>query len=395
MIRELYFKKLLKHKDRHIIKVVTGIRRSGKSVLLKQFSEYLQESGVSADRIIFINLEDVRNQHLLDYYALHEYVLEKVRDNGRYYVFLDEIQLVLEFQKAVDSLFLRENIDLYITGSNAYILSGELATLLSGRYVEIKIYPFSFKEYVDYTGEEVLSAWTRYFTWGGFPYVAKIDDEEICRDYLSGIYNTVLLKDIVSRNQVRDVPMLEAVVKYLVDSVGNPISAKKIVGTMISAGRKVSPSTVDGFIQGLLDALLMYKADRYDIKGKLYLKTLGKYYVADIGIRQLLIGSRYKDYGHVLENIVYLELKRRGYQIYVGKLDNLEIDFVAEKSGILEYYQVTASLLEQSTYQQEITPLRKIKDDYHKFILTMDEIPANDDGIEIINIRKWLLGDIA
>lgn len=391
LIRDRYFNKLLKHRDKHIIKVITGIRRAGKSVLLRQFGEYLQENGVKESNIIFINFEHIKNQNLMEYHALHEFILRNVNEVDKYYIFLDEIQLVPEFQKAVNSLFLYENLDIYITGSNAYMLSGELATLLSGRYVEIKVMPFSFAEYIAWTGLEKHEAWNRYFTWGGLPYISKIDDEDERIDYLSGIYNTVLLKDIVSRNQIRDVVMLEAVAKLMFDSIGNPISAKKITGTMVSTGRKIASSTVEGFVKSLQDALLLYKAERYDIKGKMYLKTLGKYYAADMGLRQLLIGSRYKDYGHILENIVYLELIRRGYRVYVGKLDTLEIDFVAEKSGILEYYQVSMTLIDEATYEREIKPLKKIKNDYHKFILTLDEIPANDDGIEILNVRDWLL----
>lgn len=389
--RELYLKKLQRHQDKHIIKVVTGMRRAGKSVLLRQFSENLIANGVQSSNIITINFENINNQHLMEYHALHEHILSRINEEDRYYIFLDEIQLVPEFQKAVNSLFLRENLDIYITGSNAYMLSGELATLLSGRYVEIKVMTFSFAEYLAWSGEDKNVAWNKYFSWGGFPYLSRLNSEEEAREYLSGIYNTVLLKDIVTRNQVRDVTVLEAVAKFMFDSIGNPISAKKIENTIVSSGRKISSSTIDGFVRSLQNAFLLYKAERYDIKGKMYLKTLGKYYAADLGLRQLLIGNRYKDYGHVLENIVYLELIRRDYKVYVGKLENLEIDFVAEKKGILEYYQVSMTLMEPTTYEREITPLKKVKNDYHKFILTMDEFPANDEGIEILNVRDWLL----
>ena len=329
--RKHYLEKLKKLRDQQIIKVVTGVRRCGKSTLLKQFQAYLLETGISKEQIIDINFEDVSNEHLLEYHALHDYVTGLLQPGKMTYIFLDEIQNVPDFQKAVDSLFIRENTDIYITGSNAHLLSGDLATLLSGRYIEIPMLPLSFAEYTELSGLEPRTAWRNYFQNGGFPYAVQITDADIRHDYLDGIYHTVLLKDVAARKRINDIGLLESVVKFMFDNIGNIVSSKKIADSLTSFGRKTTSVTAENYVTALTDAFILYKAERYDVQGKQHLKSLEKYYIVDIGLRSLLLGNRGRDVGHVLENIVYLELLRRGYHVCIGKVGDLEIDFVAER----------------------------------------------------------------
>jgi len=389
--RKQYMEKLIKMKDKKIIKVVSGIRRCGKSTLLLMFRNYLLRSGATESQIIAVNFEDLANESLLDYRKLHEYVTERLIPGKMTYVFLDEIQNVPEFQKAVDSLFIRENVDVYITGSNAQMLSGELATLLSGRYIEISMLPLSFAEYFEMVGGDKREAWNRYFVNGGFPYIATIEDEDIRKDYLQGIYNTVLLKDVVARKRISDIPLLESVIKFLFDNIGSIVSSKKIADSLTSYGRKTTSVTVDNYIDALTGAFVLYKAGRYDVKGKMHLKSLEKYYLVDVGLRRLLLGDKNADIGHILENIVYLELLRRGYSVDIGKVDDKEIDFVATIGGDRIYYQVSASVLDPSTFEREIAPMRKLSDHYPKFIISMDELPMSEDGIKQVNIVDFLL----
>lgn len=389
--RRKYLEKLTKLKEKQMIKVITGVRRCGKSTLMQQFREELERSGVRREQMISINLEDLANESLLDYRELYRYVVERCIPGEMTYVFLDEIQLVPQFQKAVDSLFLKENMDIYVTGSNAHMLSGELATLLSGRYVEIQMLPLSFAEYFELVGGEKRDAWNTYFKNGGFPYASFLEDEEVHRDYLLGIYHTVLLKDVVARKNVSDVSLLESVIKFLFDNVGNIVSSKKIADSLNSYGRKTTSATVEHYISALEEAFILYRAGRYDVKGKQYLKSLEKYYLVDVGLRRLLLGDQYADIGHVLENIVYLELLRRGYTVSIGKLGTLEIDFVAQMGAERIYYQVSASILDKATYAREMEPLKKTADHYPKCIITMDEIPMCEDGIRQINIIDFLL----
>jgi hypothetical protein len=393
VIRRQYIEKLKKLKDKQIIKVVTGVRRCGKSTLLKQFRDHLKECGVEDERIISVNFEDIGNEYLLDYKKLHSYVTERLVEGRMTYVFLDEIQAVPQFQKAVDSLFIKENVDIYITGSNAYMLSGELATLLSGRYIELKMLPLSFAEYYELTGGDKRSAWNRYFKNGGFPYTAYIEDEDIYSDYLMGIYTTVLLKDIVARKKINDVQMLESVIRFLFDNIGNIVSSKKIADSLTSYGRKTTAVTVENYINSLMESFILYKAGRYDIKGKQHLRSLEKYYLVDVGLRRLLLGNSNSDVGHILENIVYLELIRRGYKVSIGKIGNLEIDFIAEKNGDRIYYQVSLSILDSNTYQRELEPLKKVNDNYPKYIITTDELTMGEDGITQINVIDFLLDE--
>ena len=389
--RKQYMEKLIKMKDKKIIKVVTGIRRCGKSTLLLMFRNYLKECSIEDSQIISVNFEDVVNEPLLDYRKLHEFVIERLNPDKMTYVFLDEIQNVPEFQKAVDSFFIKDNVDVYITGSNAQMLSGELATLLSGRYVEISMLPLSFAEYYEMVGGDKRDAWNGYFKNGGFPYTAAIEDEDIRRDYLMGIYNTVLLKDVVARKRISDIPLLESVIRFLFDNIGNIVSSKKIADSLTSYGRKTTSVTVENYIEALTGAFVLYKAGRYDIKGKLHLKSLEKYYLVDVGLRRMLLGDKNADIGRILENIVYLELLRRGYTVDIGKVDNKEIDFIAMIGGDKIYYQVSASILDPTTFEREIAPLKRVSDHYPKFILSMDEFPMSEDGIKQVNIVDFLL----
>lgn len=389
--RKQYLEKLKKLQSKQVIKVVTGVRRCGKSTLLMQFRKYLEQNGTDIQQMISINFEDIENEHLLEYHSLHKYITERLVSGKMTYIFLDEIQNVPDFQKAIDSLYIRENTDIYITGSNAHMLSGELATLLSGRYVEIPMLPLSFAEYYELSGTDRRTAWNEYFQNGGFPYAVQIEDEEIRRDYLNGIYSTVLLKDIVGRKKVQNVQLMESVIRFLFDNIGNIVSSKKIADSLTSFGRKTTSVTVENYINALMESFILYKAERYDIRGKQYLKSLEKYYIVDVGLRRLLLGDKNRDIGHILENIVYLELIRRGFKVSIGKVGELEIDFVAEIGGEKIYYQVSASVLDSVTFEREITPLKRVNDNYPKFIITMDEIPMNEDGIKIINIVDFLM----
>ncbi len=389
--RTQYLEKLIKMRDKKIIKVVTGIRRCGKSTLLSMYRDYLKESGIEDDQIISVNFEDVANEFLLDYRKLHEYVTDRLNPNKMTYVFLDEIQNVPEFQKAVDSIFIKDNVDVYITGSNAQLLSGELATLLSGRYIEISMLPLSFAEYFELVGGDKRDAWNGYFRNGGFPYAAGIEDEHIRREYLMAIYNAVLLKDVVAIKRISDISLLESVIRFLFDNIGNTVSSNKIADSLTSYGRKTTSVTVENYIEALIASFVLYRAGRYDVKGKHHLKSLEKYYIVDIGLRRMLLGDANADIGHILENIVYLELLRRGYAVSIGKVDDQEIDFVATIGGDRIYYQVSASIIDPTTFAREIAPLKKIADHYPKYIISMDELPMSNDGIKQVNIVDFLL----
>lgn len=389
--RQQFLDKLIKTKDTQIIKVITGVRRCGKSTLLMQFRNHLKTCGIDNSQIVAINFEDMAYEHLLDYKALYNYINEQLVPDKMTYIFLDEVQNVPNFQKAVDSLFIKDNVDIYITGSNAYMLSGELATLLSGRYLEIQMLPLSFAEYYELVGGDRRDAWKAYFHNGGFPYAAQIKEDDIRKDYLSGIYSTVLLKDIVARKKIQDVPLLESIIKFLFDNIGNIVSSKKIADSLTSFGRKTNPVTVENYIEALMESFILYKTGRYDIKGKQHLKSLEKYYLVDVGLRHILLGNKNSDIGHILENIVYLELIRKGYSVSIGKIGDLEVDFIAEADGDRIYYQVAASVLDPNTFAREIAPLQKIPDHYSKYIISMDEIPMVENGIKQINIVDFLL----
>lgn len=394
--RPTYLKFLVDWKDHEVIKVVSGIRRCGKSTLFELYKDYLMQNGVEENQIISINFEDADNEYLCDYKSLYNYVKDKMLKDKKNYIFLDEIQHVVDFQKAVDSLFIKKNADVYITGSNAYFMSGELATLLTGRYVELKMLPLSFKEYYNaidtskLTKEEVYA---KYITNSSFPYTANLADKNQVRIYLDGIFNTVVLNDIMARNKIADVSMLKSVISFMFDNIGNPTSAKKIADTMTSMNRKISNHTVENYLSAITDSLLMYKVGRYDIKGKQYLQMLDKYYLSDVGLRYYLLGSNNIDRGRILENVVYLELLRRGYEIYVGKLGQAEVDFITKDlNGNIQYYQVSYSVKDDKTLLRELEPLKNIQDHNPKFLLTMDNEPnTSHNGIQQINVLNWLL----
>lgn len=395
--RKEYLDKLIAFKDKQIIKIITGIRRCGKSTMMEIFQNYLIKNGVSKDRIIHINLEDMDYLELLDYQKLYAYIKERLSDNEKTYVFLDEIQNVKDFHRVIDSLFIKKNVDLYVTGSNSNLLSGEIATLISGRYIEIAMLPLSFKEYVLSTGNtfELERKYVDYLENSSFPYVLEMQDQpKYIKDYLSSLVDTIILKDIVGRNKITDVMMLKSVIKFVFDNIGNQLSSKKIADTMTSMGRKVDSRTIEKYLEALLNSYVIYEAKRYNIKGKEYLKTLEKYYVVDIGLRYALLGNSSLDVGHILENVVYLELLRRGYDVSIGKIDNLEVDFVANNGKTIEYYQVSATVRDKDTLQRELRSLERINDYYAKTLLTLDNDPDTDyNGIRKINALKWLLGE--
>lgn len=391
--RPQYLEELIRFKDKKLIKVITGIRRCGKSTLFELFKEHLRKEGVAPERIISVNLESADYYDIGDFKALYKEVKSRLTSEETHYVFLDEVQLVPDFQRACDSLYILDNVDLYITGSNAKLLSGELATLLSGRYVEIKMLPLSFSEYISAVGSTDLSRKYRdYILNGSFPYILELSERKDILSYLDGIYSSIVLKDIVSRKKISDVPMLENVIRFMFDNIGNLCSVNKIANTLKSSGKKVSAHTVENYLQALCESFVLYKAGRYDIKGKQLLQSGDKYYLSDIGLRYYLLGTKPADMGHILENVVYLELYRRGYEIYVGKQQDTEIDFIAVNAYGQEYYQVALSVREESTLRRELAPLEAISDHNPKILLTLDDDPpVNYNGIRQINALEWLL----
>ncbi len=377
--RKEYLEKLKKWKDKDLIKVITGIRRCGKSTLFELYIDYLKSIGIEDNHIISVNLENPDNE-FDTYKELYKYVKEQIKDKKQYYVFLDEVQKVSDFQKAVDGLYIMKNVDVYITGSNAYLLSGELATLLTGRYIEIKMYPLSFKEYLNYINRS------------SFPYALKLEEESEIDDYLDALYNTIIVKDIGLRKKIADTTMLRTVARFMFNNIGNCLSIKKIADTLTSDGRSISVHTVESYLESLVESYVFNKVSRFDIKGKQYLQSGEKYYATDVTMRYALLGRRNIDVGHILENIVYLELIRRGYKVYIGKAGEKEIDFVAENKEGFTYFQVAYTTREKATLERELTPLQDINDHYPKYILTMDIDPIADyDGIKKVNVLDWLL----
>lgn len=394
-IRKSYIDQLIGFKDKKLIKVITGIRRCGKSTLLEMYQDWLLQNGTDREQIISINFEDPDYEELCDYKKLYDYLKSKLIDRKYTYIFLDEIQNVKDFQKAVDGLYIKKDVDIYITGSNAYFMSGELATLLSGRYVEIKMLPLSFVEYMSVYPErkDLDNMYRQYIETSSFPYVLELrGDKRNIKEYLRGVYNTVVLKDVVSRKNINDVSILDSVIKFMFDNIGNITSPKKISDYLTSKGRKVSNHTVENYLSALSDCFILYPVSRYDIKGKKYLEINKKYYIPDIGLRYFLLGSRYVDSGHILENVVYLELMRRGYDVFVGKSGKNEVDFVALKDGNTEYYQVSQSVYNSNVLERELASLETIKDHNSKYLLTMDNIPnVSHNGIKQIYVLDWLM----
>lgn len=397
--RKEYLDKLISWRDKQIIKVVSGVRRCGKSTLFSIYKNYLLENGVESEQIISVNFEDLDFEHLDNYKALYEFIRSRLVADKMNYIFLDEVQHCENFQKAVDSLFIKENCDVYITGSNAYFMSGELATLLSGRYVELKMLPLSFSEFIQglseaYSGLSENEKFNMYVEYGSFPFLLRYENFGVeSKVYLNDIYNTILLNDVVKRLKINDSVTLDNVSKFLLNNIGNRVSASKIANTMTSAGKKIDLRTVEKYISGLCDSLLLYKAPRYNIRGKQFLTTNSKYYAVDTGIRNMLSKSSASDIGHILENIVFLELKRRYNNVYVGDVEDGEVDFVVLDDGNTEYYQVCATALDEDTLKRELKPFYKLPDNYPKYLLTLDVVFAsgNIDGIQKKNVIEWLL----
>ena len=398
--RDLYLKQLIQLKDKPLIKVISGIRRCGKSSLLTLLESHLLKEGISSNRILRMNFESFEFDEIKNYKDLYQYIEENLdAAQDKCYILLDEVQQVQDWEKGVNALLVDFDVDIYITGSNAYLLSSELSTLLSGRYVEIKMQPLSFKEYLafseDISEEGLENAFNKYLEFGGLPAVVQLlEFPEAANAFLSGIYTTVIMKDVIQRNEVRDPALLESLIKYLASNVGSIVSYKKISDYLTSSGRKTSSMTIENYIRMLESAYIVYRARRYDLKGKQILKTLEKFYIVDMGIRNQLTGLRNTDYGHTLENVVFFELLRRGYVVNIGKNDSLEIDFVATKPKEKLYIQVSASILDDSTRNRELRPLSAIHDSYPKYILTMDRSIITDiEGIKVVNIIDFLLSE--
>lgn len=401
--RKEYLDQLIQWKDEQVIKVVTGIRRCGKSTLLTQYQSWLKDSGISENQIISVNFEELEYEELLDYKKLYEYLKARLVSGAKTYIFLDEIQKVPAFEKVVDSLYVKPDVDIYITGSNAYMLSGDLATLLTGRYVEIKMLPLSFREFLSITDLEKERGFAEYLKTGGLPYLAVMDrTPQKVETYLEGIYNTVIVRDIEdrqarkesdpSKRKITDIALLKSIAKYLASVVGSPISIRSITDYLISSGRKISPNTVNDYVEALTESFIFYSADRFDIVGKQLLKVNKKMYIVDLGLRNHILPRRNYDLGFSLENIVYFELLRRGYKVMIGKVGNTEVDFVAEKQGAYTYVQVTADMTAEETFEREMRPLTLIRDNYEKIILTADHLTlGNYNGIQVKNLVDWLL----
>ena len=402
--RKEYLDQLIQWKDEQVIKVVTGIRRCGKSTLLTQYQDWLKGSGISGEQIVSINFEELEYEELLDYKKLYAYLKARLVSGAKTYIFLDEIQKVAAFEKVVDSLYVKPDVDIYITGSNAYMLSGDLATLLTGRYVEIKMLPLSFREFLAVTNLDQDRGFAEYLRTGGLPYLAVMDrTPQKVETYLEGIYNTVIVRDIEdrqarkesdpSKRKVTDITLLKTIAKYLASVVGSPISIRGITEYLISSGRKVSPNTVDNYVEVLTESFIFYPAERFDIVGKQLLKVNKKMYIVDLGLRNHILPRRNYDLGFSLENMVYFELLRRGYKVMIGKVGNTEVDFVAEKQGAYTYFQVTADMTAEETFEREMRPLTLIRDNYEKIVLTADHLTVgNYNGILVKNLSDWLLG---
>ncbi len=400
--RKEYLEKLLSWKDEQVIKVVTGIRRCGKSTLLAQYQQYLLQSGVGSEQMISINFEELEYEHLLNYKALYQYISERLCPDKTNYIFLDEVQKVESFEKVVDSLHVKNNTDIYITGSNAYLLSGDLATLLTGRYVEISLLPLSFREYLELAELPVERAFAEYMRTGGFPYISVMDrtDEKI-DSYLEGIYNTVIVRDIEDRQsrkesdsgkrKITDITLLKTIARFLASVIGSPVSIRNVANYLAASGRKVSTNTVSDYMEALQESFIFYPVERFDIAGKHLLNSNRKWYMVDLGLRNHILPRKSYDLGFSIENIVFFELMRRGYHVTVGKYGNTEVDFVAKKNGVFTYFQVTADMTAEETFQREISPLQEIRDNYEKIILTMDRFTiGNYEGIQVINVLDWL-----
>lgn len=394
--RKAYLDKLISFKDKSLIKVITGVRRCGKSTIMEIYRDWLRANGVTPGQIVYLNFEDYDFYDLRDPRKLHQYIIPLIQQDRMTYIFFDEIQHVRDFPDVINSINLRPTVDLYVTGSNAYMLSSEIATLLSGRYVEIAMLPLSFGEYVEGIGgtDHLPQAYAEYIGKSSFPYTLELDSAAEVTDYLNGLYNTIVVKDVMSRKKLSDVMMLESVIRFMADNIGNMLSTKRIADIMTADGRKIDQKTVERYLASLCETFFVYEAKRYNIKGRQLLKTLGKYYLVDVGLRKMLLGSRSFDAGRILENVVYLELLHRQKKVYVGKMDSLEVDFVAVDERGITYYQVAATVRDEATLKRELASLQQIDDQYPKYILTLDEDPDADyNGIKRVNALRWLVED--
>lgn len=397
--RKIYMDKLLAYKDTEFIKVITGIRRCGKSSLLKLFKETIEKTDSHAN-IIYMNFESFEFDEIINYKDMYNEIKKNIKKEQTNYILLDEVQRVELWEKSVNSIQVDFKCDIYITGSNAYLLSSELSTYLSGRYIEIKMLPLSFKEFLNFSkikdNESIEDKFNEYVKYGGMPGVISLNNNnDLYENAIKGIYNTVFMKDVIERNRLVDAVLLEKILKFLMSNVGSLISAKKVADYLTSQGTKITHNTVLNYFSMLENSYIVYRVPRYDIKGKEILKTLEKYYIVDTGIRNIILGFNNLDLGHILENIVYFELLRKGYEVTVGKKDSLEVDFVATKSTEKKYYQVTLSMLDKEVKSRELKPLQDINDNYEKTILTMDKLYSNtsEDGIKIKYLIDFLLED--
>lgn len=398
--RDEYIKQIVPFIDKDVIKVLTGIRRSGKSVMLKLLMEELKNRGINENQFIYINFENLKYRNLKNYERLYDFILNKVDDKYKsYYIFLDEIQEVEEWERCVNSLRVDEdfNFDIYITGSNAKLLSGELSTYLAGRYIEFVVYPFSFKEFFEIMKEknkeiDLKEAFQKYVKFGGMPFLHNLDyNFEASMQYLQDLYASIILKDITQRNNIRDTDLLERIINYVVMNIGNTFSATSISKFFKSENRKVATETILNYIKACEEAFLVYRVARNDLLGKKILNVNEKYYIADHGIREAIMENNQKNINQVLENIVYFEMLRRGYNIKIGKVDNLEVDFVCKKNDETIYIQVSYLLASEDTKEREFSVLENIKDNYPKYVLSMDEFDMSRNGIKHVNLIKFLV----
>ena len=398
--RDEYIEKIVPFIDKDVIKVLTGIRRSGKSVMLKLLMEELKNRGINQNQFIYINFENLKYRNLKNYERLYDFILNKVDDKYKsYYIFLDEIQEVEEWERCVNSLRVDEELrfDIYITGSNAKLLSGELSTYLAGRYIEFIVYPFSFKEFFEIIQEKnqeikVKEAFQKYVKFGGMPFLHNLDyNFEASMQYLQDLYASIILKDITQRNNIRDTDLLERIINYVVMNIGNTFSATSISKFFKSENRKVAIETILNYIKACEEAFLVYRVARNDLLGKKILNVNEKYYIADHGIREAIMENNQKNINQVLENIVYFEMLRRGYNIKIGKVDNLEVDFVCKKNDETIYIQVSYLLASEDTKEREFSVLENIKDNYPKYVLSMDEFDMSRNGIKHVNLIEFLV----
>ena len=398
--RDEYIKQIVPFIDKDVIKVLTGIRRSGKSVMLKLLMEELKNRGINEKQFIYINFENLKYRNLKNYERLYDFILNKVDNKYKsYYIFLDEIQEMEEWEKCVNSLRVDEdfNFDIYITGSNAKLLSGELSTYLAGRYIEFVVYPFSFKEFFEIMKEknkeiDLKEAFQDYVKFGGMPFLHNLDyNFEASMQYLQDLYASIILKDITQRNNIRDTDLLERIINYVVMNIGNTFSATSISKFFKSENRKVATETILNYIKACEEAFLVYRVARNDLLGKKILNVNEKYYIADHGIREAIMENNQKNINQVLENIVYFEMLRRGYNIKIGKVDNFEVDFVCKKNDETIYIQVSYLLASEDTKEREFSVLENIKDNYPKYVLSMDEFDMSRNGIKHVNLIEFLV----